>query len=374
MKRFLSLLIVIAYTNACFSSVSQAAMNPVRIKDIVSFEGVRSNQLVGYGLVVGLNGTGDGVANNPYTRESLTGMLERLGVNVRGAGTIGSNTVAAVMVTATLPAFSRHGSQVDVSVSAIGSATDLRGGTLLVTPLLGADGDVYAVAQGPVAVGGFKATGNSGTSITKGVPTSGKIASGAIVEKEIGFELAQLNKMNLTLRNPDFTTAKRISDSINKSFNGIAKAIDPTTVNLSIPSSFKNDIVNFLTKLEQLTVVPDQVAKIVIDDQDGIIVMGEHVRVSTVAVTHGSITIKVTETPQVSQPNPFTQVQDATIVDRSDIEVREEQGRFLVMEAGVTLQKLVNGLNSLGVTPRDMISILRSMKAAGALQAEIEVI
>lgn len=351
----------------------QARMSPVRIKDIVSFEGIRPNQLVGYGLVVGLNGTGDNLDNNPYTKESLTGMLERLGVNIRDAAS-GSNNIAAVMVTATLPAFARQGSTVDVSVSAIGSAKDLRGGTLLVTPLLGADGDVYAVAQGPVAVGGFTAEGQSGSKITKGVPTSGKISAGAIVEKEVGFELTQLNTMNLTLRNPDFTTSKRIGDAINKSFSGIARSIDPTTVSLTIPPTFKADLVGFLTKLEQLTVVPDQVAKIVIDDQDGVIVMGEHVRVSTVAVTHGSITIRITETPQVSQPNPFTQVTEATTVDRSDIEVREEAGRFMIMESGITLQKLVNGLNALGVTPRDMITILRSIKAAGALQAEIEVI
>lgn len=373
MKRII-FIVLSSFLSLCTADIVQAKMHPVRIKDIVSFEGIRQNQLVGYGLVVGLNGTGDTVNNNPYTKESLTGMLERLGVNIRDAAAIGSTNIAAVMVTAMLPPFSRQGSIVDVSVSAIGSATDLRGGTLLVTPLLGADGNVYAVAQGPVAVGGFTAAGQAGTTITKGVPTSGKISSGAIVEKEIGFELASMNTMNLTLRNPDFTTAKRIGDAINKCFAGIARAVDPTTVSLSIPAPFKADLVGFLTKLEQLMVIPDQVAKVIIDDQDGVIVMGEHVRVSTVAVTHGTITIKVTETPQVSQPNPFTQVQQATVVDRSDIEVTEEQGRFVVMESGVTLQKLVNGLNALGVTPRDMITILRSIKAAGALQAEIEVI
>lgn len=374
MKRIFSLLLSFIYLVGCTSIGAEAKMHPVRIKDIVSFEGIRQNQLVGYGLVVGLNGTGDTINNNPYTKESLTGMLERLGVNIRDAATIGSNNIAAVMVTASLPPFARQGSTVDVTVSAIGSASDLRGGTLLVTPLLGADGDVYAVAQGPVAVGGFTATGQSGSKITKGVPTSGKISSGAIVEKEVGFELTHLNTMNLTLRNPDFTTANRIGEAINKSFSNIAKAIDPTTVSLSIPPTFKGDLVSFLTKLEQLTVVPDQIAKVIIDDQDGVIVMGEHVRVSTIAVTHGSITIKVSETPQVSQPNPFTQVTTATTVPRSDIDVHEESGRFVVMESGITLQKLVNGLNALGVTPRDMITILRSIKAAGALQAEIEVI
>lgn len=349
-------------------------MNPVRIKDIVSFEGIRENQLVGYGIVVGLPGTGDKIDSNPYTKESLIGMLERLGVNIRDAATIGSNNVAAVMVTATLVPFSRQGNKIDVTVSAMGSASNLQGGILLVTPLLGADGDVYAVAQGPVAVGGFNAEGKTGSKVTKGVPTAGKISSGAIVEKEVGFELAHLKTMNLTLRNPDFTTANRIGEVINKHFSGIARAMDPTTVALNIPAAHRADLVGFLTRLEQLTIVPDQVAKIIIDDQNGIVVMGEHVRVSTVAVTHGSITIRVSETPQVSQPNPFTQVAAATTVDRSDIEVHEESGKFVVMEAGITLQKLVNGLNALGVVPRDMIVILRSIKAAGAIQAEIEVI
>lgn len=350
------------------------ALNEVRIKDIVSFEGVRENQLVGYGLVVGLNGTGDSIASNPYTRESLTGMLERLGVNIRDGSVPGSKNIAAVMVTANLPPFARHGTRIDVSVSALGDAKDLRGGTLLVTPLLGADGEVYAVSQGPVATGGFSAQGKSGTSLVKGVPTSAKISNGAIVEKEVGFELAQSRKMNLSLKNPDFTTAKRISDAINNLKGTTAKAVDPTTVSLTIPDGERSNIVEFITKIEQLKIIPDQVAKIVIDDQDGIIVMGENVRISTVAVTQGGVTIKISETPQVSQPNPFTQVQTATTVDRSDVQVKEEKGKFALMPMGVSLQELVNGLNALGVAPRDLISILRSIKAAGAIQAEIEVV
>lgn len=350
------------------------APSSVRIKDVVNFEGVRDNQLVGYGLVVGLNGTGDSISSIPYTKESLTGMLERMGVNIRDGGTLGGKNIAAVMVTANLPAFSRHGARVDVSVSALGDAKDLRGGTLLVTPLLGADGEVYAVAQGPLAVGGFTAEGASGSKVTKGVPTSGKISNGAIVEKEVGFELANMQTMNLSLKNPDFTTAKRISDAINQSFSGIARAVDLSTVAISVPHQYRGQMVDFLTRLEQLTIVPDYIAKVIIDDHDGVIVMGEHVRISTVAVTQGSITIKVTETPQVSQPNPFTQVKEATVVDRTDVTVKEEKGKFALMEAGVTLEQLVTGLNALGVTPRDLISILRSIKAAGALQAEIEVI
>lgn len=349
------------------------AESSVRIKDIVTFEGVRENQLVGYGLVVGLNGTGDTVASVPYTNESLTGMLERLGVNIRG-GTVSGKNIAAVMVTATLPPFARHGTRIDVSVSAMGDAKDLKGGTLLVTPLMGADGEVYAVSQGPLAVGGFTAEGKTGTKVTKGVPTAAKISNGAIVEKEIGFELKNLTKMNLSLRNPDITSAKRIADTINQNLGNIAEATDTSTVSLELSDANRQSIVDFLSKIEQLTIVPDRVAKIVIDDQDGVIVMGSHVRVSTIAVSHGSITIKVTEAPQVSQPNPFTQVKQATVVDKTDIGVREEKGKFVMMQGGVSLQELVDGLNTLGATPRDLITILRSIKASGALQADIEVI
>lgn len=358
--------------------VPAQAIHSVRIKDIVSFEGVRSNQLVGYGLVVGLNGTGDSISAIPYTKESLAGMLERLGVNIRNADdgkiNLAGKNIAAVMVTATMPAFARHGTHIDVSVSALGDAKDLRGGTLLVTPLLGADGDVYAVAQGAVATNGFNAEGRTGSKIVKGVPTSAKIVNGAIIEKEVGFELASMQRMNLSLKNPDFTTAQRISAAINTRFGELAKATDPTTVSLLIPEQYRANLVNFLTTLEQLSVRPDQPAKIIIDDQDGVIVMGENVKISTVAVTQGNITIKIEETPQVSQPSPFTQVPQATIVDRSEITIKEEKGKFAILQSGISLQQLVNGLNALGATPRDLISILRSIKAAGAIQADIEVI
>lgn len=356
------------------SGLNALAATQVRVKDIVDFEGVRDNQLVGYGLVVGLNGTGDTVASVPYTKESLTSMLERLGVNIRDGNAIAGKNIAAVMVTATLPPFARQGTRVDVTVSALGDAKDLRGGTLLVTPLLAADGSVYAVAQGQLAVGGFNAEGKSGSKITKGVPTSAKISNGAIVEKEVGFELAHMNKMHLSLKNPDFTTAKRISDIINKKYAGLARAVDLSTVAIDIPAEFRGKMVDFLTIIEQLTITPDQVAKIIIDEQNGVVVMGENIRISTVAVTQGNITIRITETPQVSQPNPFTNVPTATVVDRSDLNIREEKGKLAVIGNGVSLQDLVNGLNSLGVTPQDLISILRSIKAAGALQGEIEII
>ena len=344
-----------------------------RIKDITTFEGVRSNMLVGYGLVVGLNGTGDSLSNSPFTKQSLIGMLERLGVNVRDDA-LKTDNVAAVMVTATLPPFARHGTQIDVTVSALGDAKSLRGGTLLVTPLLGADGEVYAVAQGNPAVGGFSA-GGKGTTVTKGVPTSARIPNGAIVEREVGFEMVNMKRVKLSLRNPDFTTARRIAQAIN-AFLGIpsAKALDPGTVMLTSPASYKGDLVALLTDIEQLSVTPDQVARVVIDENSGIIVMGENVRISTVAIAQGNLTIRITETPQVSQPAPFSTTGTTTTVERTEITIDEGTGKKLtVLRSGVNLQEFVNGLNALGISPRDMITILQAVKTAGALQAEIRV-
>ena len=344
-----------------------------RIKDIATFEGVRGNMLVGYGLMVGLNGTGDSLSNSPFTKQSLIGMLERLGVNVRDDA-LKTDNVAAVMVTATLPPFARHGTQIDVTVSALGDAKSLRGGTLLVTPLLGADGEVYAVAQGNPAVGGFNA-GGKGTTVTKGVPTSARIPNGAIVEREVGFEMVNMKRVKLSLRNPDFTTARRVAQAIN-AFLGIpsAKALDPGTVMLAGPASYKGNLVALLTDIEQLSVTPDQVARVVIDENSGIIVMGENVRISTVAIAQGNLTIRITETPQVSQPAPFSTTGTTTTVERTEITIDEDEGKKLtVLRSGVNLQEFVNGLNALGISPRDMITILQAVKAAGALQAEIRV-
>ncbi|MEQ8194524.1 MAG: flagellar basal body P-ring protein FlgI [Rhodospirillales bacterium] len=344
-----------------------------RIKDITSFEGVRENMLVGYGLVVGLNGTGDTFKTGGFTKLSLQSMLNRLGVKPTDSG-LESKNVAAVMVTATLPPFSRQGSRIDVTVSALGDAKSLLGGTLLVTPMLGADGEVYAVSQGQLAVGGFSATGAAQT-VTKGVPTSGRIANGAIVEREVSYELSSLKSVKLTLRNPDFTTARRVSQAIN-AFLGTpaAKANDTTTITLQIPKNYSKNVVNLLTDIEQLRVEPDQHARVVIDEQTGTIVMGENVRISRVAIAQGNLTIRITETPQVSQPGPFAQVGTTTTVDRTDIQVDEQgQKRLTIVDSGVSLQQLVNGLNALGIGPRDLISILQAVKVAGALQAEIEV-
>src|SRR5690606_31646291 len=281
-----------------------AAQAQSRIKAVADFEGVRDNLLVGYGLVVGLNGTGDDLDSAVFTRESLIGMLQRLGVAARSED-LDSDNVAAVMVTADLPPFSRQGTRIDVQVSALGDAESLLGGTLLVTPLLGADGEVYAVAQGQLAVAGFSAAGNAQT-VVKGVPTSGRIANGAIIERELGFELEQLRSVKLALRNPDLTTARRIAEAIN-AFTGEASARspDPTTVQINLPARYRGDAVALMTDVEQLRVRTDQPARVVIDEASGIIVMGENVRISTVAIAQGNLTIRITETPQVSQPNAF---------------------------------------------------------------------
>lgn len=347
-----------------------------RIKDVADIEGVRDNMLVGYGLVVGLNGTGDSLTNSPFTAKSLVGMLERLGINTRG-DSLKTKNVAAVMVTATLPPFAAQGSKIDVTVSTLGDAKSLQGGTLLVTPLMGADGEVYSVAQGPIAVGGFAAQGNA-ASVTKGVPTSGRIANGAIVEREIRFQLAEMPDLRLNLRNPDFTTAKRVAEAINKEMgNGAATALDSSNIRVAIAGKNKNrtGLVDLITRIEQIEVMPDQVAKVVVDEQSGVIVMGENVRISRVAIAQGNLTIRITEMPQVSQPNALSSGGTTQVVDRTDIDVSEGEGKKLaVFNSGVSLQELVQGLNALGIGPRDMITILQSIKAAGALQADIEVI
>jgi flagellar P-ring protein precursor FlgI len=351
---------------------ARAEAAPSRIKDLVDVEGVRQNQLVGYGLVVGLNGTGDKLKDGGFTKQSLQSMLNRLGVKPTEKGTTSKN-VAAVMVTAALPPFARQGSRIDVSVSALGDASSLLGGTLLVTPLLGADGEVYAVAQGQVGVGGFSAKGQAET-VVKGVPTAGRIAGGAIIEREVGFEMARMGSVTLTLRNPDFTTARRIAQAVNAYLREpAAKPSDPSTVQIDLPGGYDGSVVNLITDIEQLRIEPDLPARVVIDEASGIIVMGENVRVSTVAIAQGNLTIRITETPQVSQPQPFGD--GATVVvPRTDIGVDEQQDRRLgIVDGGVTLQELVNGLNALGVGPRDLIAILQAIKAAGALQAEIDV-
>lgn len=342
----------------------------VRIKDIADIEGVRDNQLVGYGLIVGLNGTGDRLRSAVFTRQTLIGMLERLGVNTRDNETrLDTRNVAAVMITANLPPFSRPGSRIDITVSALGDATNITGGTLLVTPLLGADGEVYAVAQGAVATGAIAARGQGG-SVMRGVPTAGRISNGAIVEREIPFQLGARDRIRLSLRNPDFTTAHRMAAAINRATRRQSATVtDARTVAVALEG---RDPSRVLADIEQLRIEPDLPARVVIEEASGTIVMGSNVRVSTVAIAQGNLTIRITETPQVSQPGPLSGGQ-TQVVPRTQIEVDDQRDRRMgVLDSAVTLQELVRGLNSLGVGPRDLISILQTIRAAGALQAELE--
>lgn len=361
-----SLLVLLAAASALSPGAATAAP---RIKDIVSVENVRSNQLVGYGLVVGLAGTGDRLRNAPFTQESLQSMLERLGVSVRGSD-LRIQNVAAVTVTATLPPFARAGSTIDVQVSAMGDATSLQGGTLLVAPLRGLDGQVYAMAQGPVAVSGFKAQGQA-AKINRGVLTSARIAGGAIVEKEVPYMLRSAESLKLALRNPDFTTAQRVAAAIAQRFPGAARVLDPATVELrSGPGLLP--LVDLYSEAEMLEVDVDQPARIIINEASGTVVMSRDVTISPVAIAQGGLTITVSEAPQVSQPAPFSDGQ-TVVVPRTAVSVDDGGGASLAPVQGATLGQLVAGLNALGVSPRDLITILQAVKSAGALQAEIEV-
>lgn len=350
----------------------QPAKAMSRIKDLAAVEGVRENQLVGYGLVVGLNGTGDTLNNSPFTRQSAQAMLERLGLNTRGANMRTAN-MAAVIVTANLAPFATQGTRLDVTVSSLGDAKSLQGGTLLVTPLLGADGEVYAVAQGSVAIAGFSAQGDA-ASITRGVPTVGRIANGALIEREIDFQLNRQKALRLALRNPDLTTARRMAAAINDFIGeSTAEPIDPSTVTVQLPKNYRGNMIQLLTEIEQLRIEPDQKARIVVDERSGIIVMGKDVRVSNVAVAQGNLTVTISEQPQVSQPEPFSNGR-TTVVPRTGVKVDAGEGaRLAIVREAVTLREVVDGLNALGVGPRDLISILQAIKAAGALQADIEV-
>lgn len=352
-----------------FSMTSLAAANPVRIKDLVEFDGVRSNDLVGYGLVVGLNGTGDGLRNSPFTEEILTNILERLGVNVTGEQFRPKN-VAAVLVTAVLPPFSRGGSQLDVTVSAIGDSSSLLGGTLVMTPLNAADGQIYAVAQGTIIAGGAVAEGE-GAVVTQGVPTSGVIPSGARVEREIEFSLSSLSEVRLALRDADFTTASRIEGAINNDFGRpVAFMLDSGTIALNIPEAGMASVAHALGRIENIEVFPERKARVVVDQRSGTIVMGEDVRISRVAVSQGNLTLRIEEAPIAVQPNPFAEG-ETVVVPRTNAEIQEEPGIGLAeVPNGASLSEVIAGLNALGVAPRDMIDILKSIKAAGALHAE----
>lgn len=345
-----------------------SAVAAPRIKDIVDVENVRPNQLIGYGLVVGLAGTGDKTRNTPFTEESMQAMLERMGVNVRSAQ-MKTQNVAAVSVTAAMPPFARAGSQIDVTVSALGDATSLQGGTLLVTALRGMDGQIYAVAQGPVAVSGFKAQG-AGTNISRGVSTSARIASGAIIEREVPYALKSATALKLALRNPDFTTAQRITKAINATFPGSAEMLDPATVRLSAADGAA--LVERIAQVENLGVEVDSPARVIVNEAAGTVVMTADVRISPVAIAQGGLTISVAENPIASQPGPLSGGQ-TQVLPRTQVSVDDGGGASLAMVEGESLKTLVGGLNRLGVSPRDLITILQALRSAGALQAEIEV-
>ncbi|WP_165174515.1 flagellar basal body P-ring protein FlgI [Desulfovibrio sp. ZJ369] len=350
----------------CWALPAQA----VRIKDIATFSGVRDNQLIGYGLVVGLAGTGD-KKDSVFTLSSMKNMMDRMGVGVDSRA-LKIKNVASVMVTARMPVSAKPGSRLDVTVSSVGDATSLLGGVLLQTALKGVDGKTYSLAQGPLTVGGFSATG-AAARVTKNINTVGLIPGGAIVERAIPFEFNQQDKLTLNMRNGDFSTAQQIAERLNSVMGGpYARAVDSGTVSMDIPPQYKNNLVPLMASVENLEVNPDTPAKVVVDEKTGTVVLGRDVRITRAAVAHGNLQITVQESEQVSQPGPFSQGQ-TVVTPQTDINVRQEDRR-LVMVEGATLQELVDGLNAVGATPRDLISILRSLQASGSLHAALEVI
>lgn len=350
----------------CWALPAQA----VRIKDIATFSGVRDNQLIGYGLVVGLAGTGD-KKDSVFTLSSMKNMMDRMGVGVDSAA-LKIKNVASVMVTARMPVSSKPGSRLDVTVSSVGDATSLLGGVLLQTALKGVDGKTYCLAQGALTVGGFSVTG-AAASTTKNINTVGLIPGGGIVERGIPFEFNQQDKLTLNMRNADFSTAQQIAERLNAAMGGpFARAVDAMSVNVEVPPQYRNNLVPLMASVENLEVTPDTAAKVVVDEKTGTVVLGRDVRITRAAVAHGNLQITVQESEQVSQPGPFSQGQ-TVVTPQTDINVREENRR-LVMVEGATLQELVDGLNAIGATPRDLISILRSLQVSGSLHAELEVI
>jgi flagellar P-ring protein precursor FlgI len=345
----------------------------VRIKDIADIKGVRPNQLVGYGLVVGLNGTGDS-DNAIFTIQSMASMLEKMGVTVK-PDDIEVDNVAAVMVTADLPAFARSGSRIDVLVSSIGDADNLQGGTLLFTPLKAANGQVYAIAQGPVSTGGFVVGSASGSGVQKNFPTVGRVVNGALIEKEVHTDFNQKKSLTLTLHTPDFTTAARMAQAINIAFyDQIAHTKDAGTIEVKVPEKYQGNTVHMVTMIERLGVTPDTVSKVVINERTGTVIMGENVRISTIAIAHGNLSIEIKEDQQVSQPLPFSKTGRTVVTPESDVLVEEGNNPIFLVESGVSIGEVVKALNALGVSPRDLIAIFQALKAAGALQAELEII
>jgi flagellar P-ring protein precursor FlgI len=345
-----------------------------RIKDIADIKGVRQNQLVGYGLVVGLEGTGDS-DDSLFTIQSLASLLEKMGVTVQTQDIEDVENVAAVMVTTDLPAFATLGSRIDVLVSSIGDAENLQGGTLLFTPLKGADGNVYAIAQGPVSTGGFAVSGNSGDQVQKNFPTVGRVVGGALVEQEIHSNFNQKDSLTLALHDPDFTTASRVAQAINRAFySQLAQTENAGSIQVSVPENYLGNTVQFVTMIESLGVTPDMVSKVVVNERTGTVVMGENVRIATIAIAHGNLSIQIDESQNVSQPLPFSRGGQTVVTPESDIVVQEGKNPIFLVESGVSIGEVVKALNALGVSPRDLIAIFQALKVAGALQAELEII
>jgi flagellar P-ring protein precursor FlgI len=349
------------------------AAGEVRVKDVARIHGVRDNALLGYGLVVGLNGTGDKARSSPFTPQAITSMLQRLGIQVP-VDRLEAKNVAAVMVTAKLPPFSKPGATLDVTVSSLGDATTLQGGTLLLTPLQGPDGRVYALAQGPLSVGGFAVAGAGGDSVQKNHPTVGRVPSGAVVEREVPTALDPAG-ITLTLHQPDFTTAVRLARAVNQAGAGeVAQAVDPSTVTVAVPATEQPRLMEFIARIEAATLTVDSPARVVINERTGTVIMGSQLRIATVAISHGNLTIQIREEKQVSQPPSFAPESSRTVVvPRSDVAVKEQGGQLQVVSGGATIGEVVRGLNALGVTPRDLIAILQAMRQAGALLAELEI-
>lgn len=346
----------------------------VRVKEVARIEGVRQNQLVGYGLVMGLNGTGD-KKQTMFTVQSLTSMLQKLGVKV-SPNEVKVKNVAAVMVTAELQPFAKPGSRLDVLVSSIGDAQSLQGGTLLMTPLKGPDGQVYAVGQGAVSIGGF-AAGGGGESVQKNHPTVGMIANGAFVEKEVSIDVNNKEVLSILLNRPDFTTSQRLASAINNGFGeGIANAIDGAAVRMMVPEKFKGRVVELASIIEGLDLITDAISRVIVNERTGTVVMGENVRISTVAIAHGNLSIRIKTEFAVSQPQPlsFGEGAKTAVVPKQEVKVEEQAAKLIELPAGVNLNDVVKALNAVGVTPRDLVSILQAMKAAGALQAELVII
>ena len=364
--RHYALWLAVAALLLCWALPAQA----VRIKDIATFSGVRDNQLIGYGLVVGLAGTGD-KKDSVFTLSSMKNMMDRMGIGVNSSA-LKIKNVASVMVTARMPVSSKPGSRLDVTVSSVGDATSLLGGVLLQTALKGVDGKTYCLAQGSLTVGGFSVTG-AAASTQKNGNTGGLIPGGGIVERGIPFEFNQQDKLTLNMRVGDFSTAQQIAERLNAAMGGpYARAVDAMSVSVDVPPQYKSNLVPLMASVENLEVTPDTAAKVVVDEKTGTVVLGRDVRISRAAVAHGNLQITVQESQQVSQPGPFSQGQ-TVVTPQTDINVREENRR-LVMVEGATLQELVDGLNAIGATPRDLISILRSLQVSGSLHAELEVI